>query len=72
MKNKHPESLVFWLNEFMPTGSGRDKFTVDLSLAVFIGSGTPIGNIRFVSQGDSESPKATKRRIVNRFLRDPG
>jgi D-alanine-D-alanine ligase len=30
MKNKHPESLVFWLNEFMATGSGRDKFTVEV------------------------------------------
>ena len=28
ISSKYPESLVFWLNEFMPTGSGRDAFTV--------------------------------------------
>lgn len=28
ISSKYPESLVFWLNEFTPTGSGRDTFTV--------------------------------------------
>jgi D-alanine-D-alanine ligase len=28
--NKHPRPLVFWLNEFMPTDSGKDMFTVSV------------------------------------------
>lgn len=28
--NKHPGVLVFWLNEFMPTDSGKDMFTVSV------------------------------------------
>jgi D-alanine-D-alanine ligase len=28
ISSQYPESLVFWLNEFMPTGSGTDAFTV--------------------------------------------
>jgi D-alanine-D-alanine ligase len=28
ISSRYPESLVFWLNEFTPTGSGRDAFTV--------------------------------------------
>lgn len=28
--HKHPESLVFWLNEFMPTDSDKDMFTVSV------------------------------------------
>jgi D-alanine-D-alanine ligase-like ATP-grasp enzyme len=28
ISSKYPESLVFWLNEFMPTVSGTDAFTV--------------------------------------------
>lgn len=35
IKSEYPETLVFWLNEFMPADSGKDKFTVDLPLAVF-------------------------------------
>lgn len=27
---KHPGSIVFWLNEFMPTDSGKENFTVKL------------------------------------------
>jgi D-alanine-D-alanine ligase len=30
IKNKHPKSLVFWLNEFMPAGSGKELFTVEV------------------------------------------
>ena len=28
--DKHPRTLVFWLNEFMPTDSGKDIFTVSV------------------------------------------
>jgi D-alanine-D-alanine ligase len=28
--NKHPRPLVFWLNEFMPTDSGKDMFTASV------------------------------------------
>jgi D-alanine-D-alanine ligase len=28
--SKHPRSIVFWLNEFMPTDSGREIFTVNV------------------------------------------
>jgi D-alanine-D-alanine ligase len=30
IKGKHPASLAFWLNEFMPTVSGKDMFTVSI------------------------------------------
>jgi D-alanine-D-alanine ligase len=30
IKSEHPETLVFWLNEFMPTENGRDIFTVEI------------------------------------------
>jgi D-alanine-D-alanine ligase len=30
IKNKHSGPLVFWLNEFMPTDSGKDMFTVSV------------------------------------------
>lgn len=30
IKNEFPKPLVFWLNEFMPTNSGKDIFTVSI------------------------------------------
>lgn len=30
IKNQFPRSLVFWLNEFMPTETGKDIFTVEV------------------------------------------
>ena len=30
IRNSHPGSLVFWLNEFMPTNSKVDRFTVSI------------------------------------------
>ena len=30
INNYHPDSLVFWLNEFMPTNSNLDRFTVSI------------------------------------------
>jgi D-alanine-D-alanine ligase len=30
IKNKHPAPLAFWLNEFTPTASGKDIFTVSV------------------------------------------
>ena len=30
INKEHPESIVFWLNEFMPTDSGKDIFTFEV------------------------------------------
>jgi D-alanine-D-alanine ligase len=60
--SKYPESLVFWLNEFTPTGCGRDTFTVCILEKVGMMHSGP-GSKALATGLDKERTKDVFRRL---------
>lgn len=62
IKKYHPVSLVFWLNEFMPTHSGVDKFTVKVMEKIGMMHTGPGSNVLSVGL-DKEAIKNVFRKL---------
>jgi len=60
--SKHSRLLVFWLNEFMPTDSGKDKFTVSVIERVGMMHTGP-GSEALATGLDKEATKDAFRRL---------
>jgi len=75
VSSRHPESLVFWLNEFTPTGSGRDTFTVCVLEKVGMMHTGP-GSKALATGLDKERTKDVFRRLglptPDSYVVDPG